>query len=114
MKYQETIEAKLFVGLREGYTENYKSLSDFYDFLRKYIKRGDFAITVTSTRFFYQTGEEEGVIIGMINYPRFPLSKDAIKNIIIDLGYSLMKEFNQYRTTVIIGNDTYMLESTDR
>lgn len=35
-------------------------------------------VTVTMTNFIYKGEEEEGYIVGLINYPRFPLAPDQI------------------------------------
>lgn len=37
-----------------------------------------FCVTVTPTRFVYTKGGEEGVIVGIINYPRFPTSRELL------------------------------------
>lgn len=37
-----------------------------------------FCVTVTETAYCYTDGEEAGVIVGLINYPRFPSAPDAI------------------------------------
>lgn len=35
-------------------------------------------VTVTETTYCYTGGEEAGVIVGLINYPRFPSTPEAI------------------------------------
>lgn len=37
-----------------------------------------FCVTVTKTVYVYTNGEEEGFIVGLINYPRFPLDRESL------------------------------------
>jgi hypothetical protein len=37
-----------------------------------------YCVTVTPTKYVYKNGQEDGVIIGLINYPRFPSTKEKI------------------------------------
>lgn len=39
---------------------------------RDYCDAAGFCVTVTGTTYCYTGGEEAGVIVGLINYPRFP------------------------------------------
>lgn len=39
---------------------------------RIFCDREGLCVTVTSTSYIYTGGEAEGVIVGLINYPRFP------------------------------------------
>jgi hypothetical protein len=117
MKVTNTIEAKIFLGLREGYTNIYKDKSDVYSFLSEYCTQNNLAVSVTPTKYIYVDGEEDGVIIGLINYPRFPSTKEEIKKIALDLGQKLIENFYQYRSTIIINSlnesdgSTIMLEN---
>ena len=117
MKITNTIEAKIFLGLREGYTSNYKNMSDVYSFLSEYCTQNKLTVSVTPTKYIYVNGEEDGVIIGLINYPRFPSTKEEIKKIALDLGQKLLELFYQYRVTIIINSlnesdsSTIMLEN---
>jgi hypothetical protein len=36
-------------------------------------------VTFTETSFVYEDGDEPGIMIGFINYPRFPSSKRDIR-----------------------------------
>lgn len=39
---------------------------------REYCDAVGFCVTVTPTEYVYTDGSEKGVIVGLINYPRFP------------------------------------------
>lgn len=45
---------------------------------RKYCYENGFCVTINPTLFIYTGGEEFGVEIGCINYPRFPKSEDEV------------------------------------
>lgn len=47
-------------------------------------------VTVTPTNFIYKGGEEIGVIVGFINYPRFPRSAQEIDQRAKSLADKLM------------------------
>jgi len=113
MKQVKTVKAEIFLGLREGYTENYSSQSEIFTTLRNYCTEYKLGITITNTKFIYVNGYEDGLIIGLINYPRFPSNKSKIKKIALDLAELLMFKFKQYRISIIIGNETIMLENNN-
>jgi hypothetical protein len=47
-------------------------------------------VTVTRTHYAYTGGDEAGLIIGLINYPRFPAEADAIFARAEELALSLL------------------------
>lgn len=53
---------------------------------RKYCLDVGLCVTVTPTLFIYTGGEEFGVCIGLLNYPRFPKDKKQILIQAIELG----------------------------
>jgi len=111
MKKVKTVEVKIFLGLKKGYTESYKSIQQLYNFLRIYCTKYKLAVSITPTRYIYVNGEEDGAIIGLINYPRFPSNKKKIKKRALHLAEELMYEFKQYRVSVMLNDKTYMLEN---
>jgi SAM-dependent methyltransferase len=48
------------------------------DYLRRRFINNPSCVTVTPTNFIYCGGQEDGVIIGIRNYPRFPKTEDEI------------------------------------
>jgi hypothetical protein len=48
-------------------------------------------VTVTRTNYIYTKGEESGVVVGLLNYPRFPRSDEQIITAAKDLGNMLME-----------------------
>ena len=117
MKITNTVESKIYLGLRKEYSETYQDIRELYDFISRYCTKNKIGITVTPTRYFYVNGAEDGVILGLINYPRFPSTYEQIKEISINLGNLLIERFDQYRATIIINSlnnsDTIMLENNN-
>lgn len=57
-------------------------------------------VTVTETTYCYTGGEEAGVIVGLINYPRFPSTPDAIWQQAEDLAARLCTGLAQKSYTI--------------
>ena len=53
---------------------------------REYCKRVGLCVTIAETLFIYTGGEEYGVEVGLINYPRFPDTNEGIFNKAMELG----------------------------
>jgi hypothetical protein len=54
-----------------------------------------FCVTVAPARYVYTGGCEEGVVVGLINYPRFPAEPADIKARAIELGMRLREGLRQ-------------------
>ena len=52
-------------------------------------------VTVSPTRYVYTGGEEDGVVVGFINYPRFPDELPRIEQKAVELGMKLRDELQQ-------------------
>ena len=57
-------------------------------------------VTVTPTVFTYRNGRCDGVIIGLINYARFPKGSCHIFQTAVDLAYKLKQGLTQGSFTV--------------
>lgn len=63
---------------------------------QQYCDEIGYCVTVTPTNYVYKGGQEAGVIIGLINYPRFPVSRrDEIMKHAVNLGKLLRERLNQ-------------------
>lgn len=70
--------------------------------IRSYCWYYGFCVTVTATDFIYTGGEETGFIIGLQNYPRFPVTEeDALLARAHELIARLMPVLNQ-RSALIV------------
>lgn len=67
---------------------------------REYCDATGFCVTVTETNYIYTDGEEAGVIVGLINYPRFPAKPDDIERRAFELGDLLRERLGQQSYSV--------------
>lgn len=61
--------------------------------------------TCTPSKFFYTGGEEDGFAIGLVNYPRFPSTPNALISKAEALARKLLVACNQ-RTCLLVGSRT--------
>lgn len=109
----KTFEAKIWMGLKEGYDGKIHNILEAQEICRKYVNDVKLCVTLTPTEFFYVNGEEQGVVVGLIQYPRFVISEKEIKEKAIELARIMMREFKQFRCTVVTTDQTYMLENDE-
>jgi hypothetical protein len=70
------------------------SIERVKDVCRQFVERG-LCVTVTPTTYIYKYGLEEGVIVGLLNYPRFPKEPKELDEHARSLGWLLMLSCNQ-------------------
>jgi len=63
-------------------------------------------VTVTATSYLYTGGEEAGVIVGFINYPRFPATPAEIEGKAAQLADDLMHGLCQHSYTIQTPTET--------
>ena len=105
----ETYTAQIYTGLQVGYSDAIHSIEEVEHICEKYVQCG-LCVTVTQTKFFYVNGNEDGAIIGLINYPRFPSSQLKIKKQALELARILLNELEQLKVSVVFPEETIMLE----
>jgi len=116
MKQQsvKTFQATIFCGFRPGYNQLLKFDEDYFreakDICQEYCNSVGLGLTIKPTHFGYKDGEEPGVEIGLINYPRFPKQDIEIKNISLELATKLKEHFKQIRVSIVFTDETIMLE----
>ena len=103
----KTYEVKIYVGSEIGYSG--KTLDVTEAICQDYVNNVGLCVTVTKTKYFYVNGSEDGVIIGLINYPRFPESESAIKNKAIALAKKLKLGLGQLRVSIVCPDETIMI-----
>lgn len=109
-KTETTFTATIYVGFRERYTEEVRAIDLAYETLQKHADKGGLCVSVTPTRFIYKDGNEPGIAVGLINYPRFPETPQQIKNTALFLAGELMVAFKQLKVSVVFPDETVMLE----
>lgn len=63
-------------------------------------------VTVQPAEYIYTGGAESGVVVGLINYPRFPTTEPALMNTAQRLGEALMEGLFQQSFSVIGPTET--------
>jgi len=113
MRTCNNYEIKIWLGHRAGYTTAYTNSAEVWKVVRDWCQEKKQCVTVTPTKFIYVDGEEPGSIIGFINYPRFPVSKEELLNRALELGEILRKKFGQLRVSVTTAETSYLLEDEE-
>lgn len=106
----QTFAAAIYCGLKSedgcihSRMEAYKICQDYVD------ERGMLQVSFTDTEFIYTAGNEEGVIVGLINNnPRFPLTENDITNHAIRLAELLLEGLVQRRITIVMPRQTIII-----
>lgn len=74
-------------------------ISDAKRVCREYCMNG-FCVSVSPADYIYKMGHESGVVVRVINYPRFPESADSLKAKCYDLATLLMRHLCQGSFTI--------------
>jgi hypothetical protein len=82
------------------------SLETIKNVCREYCKQVGLCVTVSETLFIYTGGEEYGVEIGLLNYPRFPDTDDSIFGRALELAGKCRDAAFQHSYLVITPEDT--------
>ena len=110
----KTFEIKIYVGLREGYTNIVHPIEEVEAICQKYCNEIGLCVTVTPTKFIYKDGCEKGAVIGLINYPRFPSTEKEILERAEEIAGYCLHQFKQNRISIISTTGTYMIDKKDQ
>lgn len=112
MKIEKSFNVQIWVGLKKTYLEgSTQNISLVKSICKRYVDKIGDCVTVTPTDFIYTNGNEKGVVVGFIQYPRFPREEDLIKENAIRLANELMIALTQYRVTITTPYESIMLEN---
>lgn len=112
MKILKSYNVQIWVGLKQMYNDKKThTIDDVRIICDKYVNEIKDCVTITPTEFRYVNGNENGVIVGYIQYPRFKRTEAEIRKRAIELANTLMIELNQYKVTVTTPKKSYMLEN---
>lgn len=107
----KTFTANIYVGTRHGYSvDALSSVDEIRQWLQIFCNGVKLGVTLTQTEFIYVDGNEPGVIIGLINYPRFPRPVEEIKSLATNIAKDLMALCQQERVSIVFSDETIMLE----
>lgn len=73
---------------------------------REYCFSIGLCVTVDPTTYIYTGGEEEGFRVGLINYPRFPSTKEALGETARDLAQCLLIQLCQHSYSIVGPDET--------
>lgn len=110
IKEVQTYQAIISLGFKEHYSEKCHNLEEVIEICQEYCDNIGLCVTVTPTNFIYTNGGENGCLIGLINYPRFPSTPEEIFNKAFNLAGILKEKFNQFKVSIICSDKTVMLE----
>lgn len=68
---------------------------------REFCLEHGWCVTVTPTAFIYTGGEESGVRVGAVNYPRFPCTPDELFAKARQLAESLVERLCQHSVLLV-------------
>jgi len=107
----KTFTATIYVGMHKndgpfGYDADMK---DAVQFLQMYCDVVGLCVTIKPTKFIYTGGYENGIEVGLINYPRFPKELQEIKDQALNIAKSLMVLYNQKGVSIVFPDETIML-----
>ena len=89
------------------------SVADATRICRQFCKEVGLCVTVTPTDFVYSGGAESGVLVRMVNYPRFPAQADEINKKAFDLARVLRDGLSQWSVMIETPTDTTWLTVRD-
>lgn len=81
--------------------------------LREYCLQG-FCVSIEPVYYVYTMGEESGMVVRIINYPRFPRTQDEIKQKGVELGGLLIKGLHAGSCSVVCTDETIFLSRRDK
>lgn len=73
---------------------------------REYCYAMGLCVTVEPVSYIYTGGEEAGVRVGLINYPRFPTTHDALRTRAQELARHLRERLCQNSYSIVGPNET--------
>lgn len=69
--------------------------------IRRFCRESPCCVTVTPTTFIYNGGEEQGFVVGLRNYPRFPTDAYTLRSTAGELAERLVAELGQKSYMVV-------------
>ena len=106
-KIRSTFCAKIYVGLGIEYSDESHDPEKAKKIIQDYVDNIRWCVTVTNTEFIYCGGREPGLIVGIINYPRFPQPEKTLRIRTMALANKLLKGLDQYRLSIVFETQTY-------
>ena len=97
IKHAKSFPVTIFIAGR--YSKALKVVQEYCDDV-------GYCVTIHHTYYVYKEGKEEGVMVGLINYPRFPADPSAIVQKAIDIAEKLRVALKQESFSIQTPDDT--------
>ena len=68
--------------------------------LQKYVMKG-LCVSISEEEYIYTMGNETGIVVNLINYPRFPKTHEEMLGEATELAEHLIEELHQGSCTVV-------------
>lgn len=108
-----TFWATIYVGLKNRDTGVIFPEAAAKEIIQKYVDSVGLCVNVTRTEYLYTNGNEIGLQIGLINYPRFPTTEDVILGHALTLGQQLLIAAAQFKVSIVTPTRIYMLSKSE-
>ena len=109
----QTYTAAIYCGRKVGYSGDILPVSIAQELIQQYVDDVGLCVTLTETTFIYTNGNEPGLIVGLINYPRFPSTPDAVQAHAEELARRLRTAYQQLGVTVVASGGTRWMPSEE-
>ena len=77
--------------------------------LQEYVMRGA-CVSISEEQYIFTMGDENGIVVNLINYPRFPKTEKELLDQALDLAELLIVKLYQGSCTVVDYNgDSYFI-----
>jgi hypothetical protein len=106
-----TFTATIYVGLKVRDVGFVYPVDEARRVCQKYCDEVGLCVTVASTEYIYTNGNEPGVVVGLINYPRFPAKAEDIRSRALVLAERLREALKQYRVSVVFPDETVTIRA---
>lgn len=80
---------------------------------QEYCDNFGLCVSITPTFFIYTNGNENGCIVGFINYPQFPQSNEQIFNHAVNIAKLLKEKYHQNKVTLVASDKTLMVSDDE-
>ena len=106
-----TFTATIWIGTKNRDTGGIISNEEILASIQSFVDGMGQCVSVTPTTFVYKNGNEPGLAIGFINYPRFPATAELIFETAEMLARQLKELAAQYKVTIVCPDRTIMLST---
>ena len=78
--------------------------------IREHVLEHPLCVTIEPTTFIYTGGEEQGYVVGLLNYPRFPTAPNELNVRAWELAELLLARTFQRSALIVTPTDTTWIQ----